>query len=298
MAKTEIKYSGFIAIIGRPNVGKSTLLNRILGKKLSITANKPQTTRHRILGIKNVDETQFIYIDTPGIHLGQKRALNKYMNKTAISAMHDVDVIIFIVELDRWNDEDEFILNKLKKSGKQVILVINKVDRVNNKELLLPMIEKLSNKFSFSDVVPMSALKGSNVSRLEKTIATYLTEGPQFYPDDQITDRSQKFMAAEFIREKITRLLAKEVPYAVSIEIESFEEKNKILHIHAIIWVERKGQKAIIIGESGSQLKKIGQQARIDMEKSFSKKVFLQLWVKVKESWSDDERALRSLGYE
>lgn len=288
---------GYVAIIGRPNVGKSTLLNRILGQKLSITSHKPQTTRHQILGIKTDGDVQAVYVDTPGIHKKTTRAINRYMNRAALQTLEMVDVIGFVVEAMHWTDEDEWILNKLKKLSLPIILIVNKVDEVKPKSELLPYLKTVTEKMDFIDVVPVAALKGDNVKLLEAVIAKYLPENPHMFPDDQLTDRSNRFLASELIREKIMRNVHQEVPYGVAVEIEEFKVEKKILRITALIWLEREGQKAIVIGEKGQQLKRIGQQARIEMERLFDQKVFLQLWVKVKENWSDDDRALKSLGY-
>lgn len=288
---------GFVAIVGRPNVGKSTLMNRLLGQKISITSHKPQTTRHRILGIKSSEHYQAVYVDTPGVHLNAKKAVNRYMNRAATTTLSDVDVVVFVVDSVRWSEEDENVLNRLKNLSVPVILVVNKVDKNKDKESLLPFMDELSQRMSFAEVVPVSALKGTNVEALEKTIPAYLPESPPFFPDDQVTDRSERFMASEIVREKLMRTLGKELPYALAVEIEQFKEEKSLLSIHALIWVERDSQKKIVIGKGGSHLKLVGQQARKDMEKLFGCKVFLQLWVKVKEGWSDDERALKSLGY-
>ncbi len=293
-----ISRCGYVAIIGRPNVGKSTLLNAILGQKISITSHKPQTTRHRILGIKTIGAVQTIYVDTPGMHRQAKQAINRYMNRTALQVLADVDVVGFVVEGTYWTPEDEWILDKLKKITKPVILIVNKVDLVKPKAQLLPHLELLNKKMAFADIIPLSARKGENVPELENLIAKFLPEGPHFFPDDQLTDRNDRFLASEMIREKITRLVHEEVPYAATVEIEEFKEEEKLIRISAVIWLEREGQKAIVIGEGGKQLKDIGRRARLDMEKMFEQKVFLKLWVRVKENWSDDERALRSLGYE
>ena len=289
---------GFVAIIGRPNVGKSTLLNRILGQKISITAHKPQTTRHRVLGIKSNYHAQLIFVDTPGIHAGKKSALNRYMNRAATSSIADVDVILFMVDALKWTAEDEYVLQKLANCKIPVILVINKLDNIKDKEKLLPHMEKLAAQYPFAQFVPVSARNGEGVEVLENTLLELLPESPPFFPLDQVTDRSVRFMAAEFIREKLMRTLGEEVPYALTVEIEKFEELENLIKIHAVIWVSRDSQKGIIIGKQGRQLKSIGEQARKDMERAFDSKVYLQLWVKVKEGWSDDERALRTLGYQ
>lgn len=288
---------GYVAIIGRPNVGKSTLLNRLLGQKISITAHKPQTTRHCILGINNTDAAQIIYVDTPGIHGSAREALNRYMNRAAISSLNDVDVVIFVVEALSWKDQDDFVLGKLSRSNVPVILAVNKVDKIKHKDDLLPYLQQLSSKMSFSAVVPISARTGDSVAALQEEVIQQLPESAPFFPEDQVTDRSERFLAAEFIREKLMRSLGQELPYALAVEIERFEDRDGLKRISANIWVSRPGQKAIIIGKQGSRLKSIGEQARKDMELAFDCKVFLQLWVKVKQGWADDEKALRSLGY-
>lgn len=288
---------GYVAIIGRPNVGKSTLLNQFLGQKISITAHKPQTTRHRVLGIKSSGSAQIIFVDTPGIHVDKKSALNRYMNRAATSSIADVDVVLFMVDELKWVKEDEYVLKKLSQTKAPVILVINKLDNIKNKERLLPHMEKLSAQYPFKQFIPVSARNGDGLDMLENAILELLPESPPFFPLDQVTDRSVRFMAAEFIREKLMRTMGEEVPYALTVEIEKFEELENLIKIHAVIWVSRDSQKGIIIGKQGRQLKSIGEQARKDMEQAFDSKVYLQLWVKVKEGWSDDERALRTLGY-
>lgn len=290
---------GFVAIVGRPNVGKSTLLNHILGQKISITSRKPQTTRHQILGIKTEEEVQIIYVDTPGIHKAGERALNRFMNKTASAALKDVDVVIFVIDRTRWTEEDQMVLEQLQNLDCPVILAVNKVDRLDNKEALLPMLQEMSSKMSFADIVPISAQNGHNVARLEQLVDERMPEGMHHFPEDQVTDRSSRFVAAELVREKLMRQLGDEVPYGVTVEIEQFrqDEVSGTIHIHALILVERDGQKKIVIGDGGSRIKTIGRDARLDMEKMFEAKVMLNLWVKVKQGWADDERALQSLGY-
>ncbi|MDO9371413.1 MAG: GTPase Era [Gammaproteobacteria bacterium] len=290
--------AGYAAIVGRPNVGKSTLLNHLLGQKISITSRRPQTTRHRILGISSGSGFQIMYVDTPGLHHAGSRAINKYMNRAATSAMSDVDVLIFVVEGLYWTEEDDYVLEKLKALKAPVILVINKTDRIPDKKALLPHIQKLSEKMKFAHIIPLSARTGDNQSALVDAVKGLLPEGAALYPEDQITDRSERFMAAEFVREKLMRSTGQEVPYAVTVEIEKFTHQRDVLHIHAVIWVEREGQKAIIIGEKGERLKRIGTQARMEMERMFQSKVFLQLLVRVKEGWSDDARAMARMGYE
>ncbi|MCU7833959.1 MAG: GTPase Era [gamma proteobacterium symbiont of Taylorina sp.] len=289
--------SGYVAIIGRPNVGKSTLLNNILGHHLSITSKKPQTTRHRLLGIKTTATAQTVYIDTPGLHQNQKGAIHRYMNREAMTTLQDVDVIIFVVDRLKITAEDEYAIDLLEKCRQTIILVVNKVDKIKDKELLLPFMEQLSQRLNFAHVLPVSATKGSNVDELEKQIESHLNFSVPYFPEEQITDKSDRFLSAELIREKIMRLLGQEIPYAVAVEVEAFEEDDSIIKISAIIWVERSNQKGIVIGHKGQQLKEIGKQARISMEALYDKKVFVKLWVKVKDGWSDDERALKSLGY-
>ncbi len=294
----EKSHCGYVAIIGRPNVGKSTLLNCILGKKVSITTHKPQTTRSQILGIKSEGANQTVYIDTPGLHEAEQRAMNRYMNRMATSVIPDADAIIFMIEADHWDELDELVLSKLKKTSAPVILVINKMDTLRDKAEVLPFIEKIKEKYAFADIIPLSATQIDNVSALEKEIAQYLPEGPHLFPDDQITDKTIRFQIAELIREKLILATEQEVPYSTTVEIEHYEEKPNLIDISAIIWVEREGQKPIVIGKNGERLKMIGTKSRKDIERLLNQKVFLRLWVKVKEKWTDDERALRSLGYE
>lgn len=289
---------GYIAIVGRPNVGKSTLLNHILGQKLSITSRKPQTTRHKLLGIKTTEDTQYIYVDTPGLHQGQKKAINRYMNRAVTTAIQDVDVVLFMIEKLHWLPEDEVVAQRLADLKTPVILVINKVDTIDDKETLLPHMQKMLERVNVAEIIPVSALNNQNLDRLEDIIRTRLPEDDFFYAEDQITDRSSRFLAAEIIREKITRQLGDELPYQMTVEIEEFTYEGKILHINALILVEREGQKRILIGDKGDRLKKIGQQSREDMQVLFDSKIMLKTWVKVKSGWSDDERALRSLGYD
>jgi len=288
---------GYVALVGRPNVGKSTLMNHLLGQKLSITSRKPQTTRHRIIGIKTTEQAQIVYVDTPGIHQQAKKAMNRFMNRAASSAIDDVHVVVFVVEALKWTDEDEMVLAALKGIAAPVILAVNKVDRLKQKEELLPFLQTLHEKLNFDEVVPISAKSGTNLPQLETEIIRHLEISEPYYPEDQLTDRSSRFLAAEIVREKLMRNLGQELPYATTVEIEKFEELDRLNRIHALIWVERDNQKSIVIGEKGERLKKVGQQARLDMQKLFDKKVHLELWVKVKAGWSDDERALSSLGY-
>lgn len=291
-------HCGYVAIVGRPNVGKSTLLNAILGQKISITSRRPQTTRHRILGIHTIGHSQAVYVDTPGLHLGGKRAMNRYMNRTASSVLDEVDVVVFVVEGLRWTDEDQYVMKLLAAVKIPVILVVNKVDQIADKKALLPHMQVLAAKRDFAAVIPLSAKSKDNVAALEQVVLERLPVSEPFFPEDQLTDKSERFLAAELIREKLTRRLGEELPYALTVQIQEFKDEDELLRISATIWVERPGQKKIVIGKDGTVLKDVGQKARLDMEKLFGHKVFLQLWVKVKEGWADDERALRSLGYE
>ena len=288
---------GFVAIIGRPNVGKSTLLNHILGMKLSITSRKPQTTRHQILGVKTVDNTQTIYVDTPGIHQRRGSAINKYMNRAATSVLNDVDVILFVVQANKWTEEDQAIVERFKTVSCPILLVVNKIDTLSSKKELLPIIEELSTHYDYAEILPVSALSGINVEMLEQKIAPLLPENEYIYPEDQVTDRSMRFLASEIIREKLIRELGQELPYTSTVSIDKYDDAPDIVHIHATIYVESEGQKAIIIGKKGSRLNSFGTKSREDISKMIETKVYLNLWVKVREGWSNDERALRGLGY-
>ena len=301
--------SGFVAIVGRPNVGKSTLMNHLLGQKLSITSRKPQTTRHKIIGIDSRDHMQAVYVDTPGMHKKEVRAINKMMNKAAHSALRDVNLVLFVIDGQKWTQNDELVLEKLVNASMPVILVINKVDTLEDKKAILPLIEQRTKLMQFAEIVPVSALRGSNLDHLRDTIGKYLPFSPPLYAMDQVTDRSERFLASEVIREKIMRQLGEELPYDLTVQIESFKIEEPVInpktgklkaactYIDATIFVERQGQKAIVIGDKGKKLKQIGMDARADMEKMFEQKIMLTLWVKVKGGWSDDERALKSLGY-
>ena len=291
-------YCGFIAIVGRPNVGKSTLLNKILGQKISITSRKAQTTRHRIVGIHTEGAYQAVYVDTPGLHIEEKRAINRLMNRAASSAIGDVDLIIFVVDGTHWNADDEMVLNKLRQAKSPVVLAINKIDNVKNKDELLPFITELSGKFDFAEIIPISAQRGNNVHKLQEIVRKSLKQGIHHFPEDYVTDRSQRFMASEIIREKLMRFMGDELPYSVTVEIEQFKVNERgTYEINGLILVEREGQKKMVIGHGGQKIKTIGTEARADMERLFDNKVHLELWVKVKSGWADDERALRSLGY-
>ena len=298
MTENQKTYCGFIAIVGRPNVGKSTLLNKILGQKISITSRKAQTTRHRIVGIHTEGAYQAIYVDTPGLHIEEKRAINRLMNRAASSAIGDVDLIIFVVEGTKWTEDDEMVLNKLRAAKAPVVLAINKIDNVKEKDELLPHITELSQKFDFVEILPISAHRGKNVHILQKIVRDSLREGVHHFPEEYVTDRSQRFMASEIIREKLMRFTGEELPYSVTVEIEQFKVNERgVYEINGLILVEREGQKKMVIGAKGQKIKTIGIEARADMKRLFDAQVHLELWVKVKSGWADDERALRSLGY-
>lgn len=292
------QYFGFVAIIGRPNVGKSTLMNHILGQKVSITSRRPQTTRNRVVGIDTDGAYQTVYVDTPGLHREEKRAINRLMNRAAESALGDVELILLVVDATLWTDDDEMVFSKIEDSRLPVVLVINKIDKVKNKQTLLPLIERLSARREFKEIIPVSAIKGTSLDTLKQIVRDSLPEGIHCFPDDSITDRSSRFMASEIIREKIMRQMGDELPYSVTVEIEEFKEDgSNHMSISAAILVERSGQKKMVIGAGGARIKKVGTDARIDMEKLFGAKIFLSLFVKVKAGWADDERALKSLGY-
>ena len=296
---TDKQHCGFIAIVGRPNVGKSTLLNRLVGQKLSITSRKPQTTRHRIMGVDTRDGYQAVYIDTPGLHIEEKRVINRLMNRAASSSLTDVELVLFLVDGTMWTADDEMVLNKLIKNGLPTVLLINKVDNIKEKHELFPHLEALAEKMPFVDVVPISAKKGTNIDTVEKIVRQHLPESVYYFPEEYVTDRSQRFMASEIIREKLMRFTGEELPYSVTVEIERFDfnPDTNGFDINGLILVERNGQKKMVIGKGGDKIKVIGREARLDMEKLFERKVYLELWVKVKSGWADDERALRSLGY-
>ena len=288
---------GYVALIGRPNVGKSTLMNHLLGQKISITSRKPQTTRHQILGIKTTDLGQAIFVDTPGMHDGEQRALNRYLNRTADTSLLGVDLVVWLIDSLEWHAYDDVIVKKLHRAGVPVILAVNKVDRVKDKQTMLPFFAEAGKKYPFEEIIPVSALKGDNLEQLEQILMKRLPSSALIYPEDQITDRSERFLTAEIIREKLIRRLGQELPHALTVEIERYEEKPAITLIYAIVWVERDTQKNIVIGKQGALLKSIGTDARQDIEVLIDKKVYLQLWVKVKKGWANNERALNSLGF-
>ncbi|MCL1141428.1 GTPase Era [Shewanella gaetbuli] len=299
-AQYEVTYCGMVAIVGRPNVGKSTLLNKLLGQKVSITSKKPQTTRHRILGIHTDEAKQIVFIDTPGLHIEEKRAINRLMNRAAASSLADVSMVIFVVDGMNWTADDEMVLQKLqyRNDDRKIVLAINKVDNIKDKEALFPYLNELGQKFDFDEILPISASKGTNVQRILDMAQTSLPEAPFYFPEDYVTDRSQRFMASEIVREKLMRFLGDELPYDCTVEIEQFKMmENGVYQINALILVERDGQKRMVIGNKGERIRTIATQSRLDMETLFDNKVFLEIWVKVKSGWADDERALRSLGY-
>lgn len=288
---------GLVALVGRPNVGKSTLLNHLIGQKISITSRKPQTTRHVLLGIKTENQVQAVYVDTPGIQRSERGALGRYMNREAIGALAGVDVVACLVDRLVLNEADELVISHAFEASEQVICVINKIDRLTDKKRLLPFIDQISRRYQFADIVPISALKGTNLDRLEQRILETLPLAPHLFPEDQITDRSERFLVAEIIREKLTRRLGKELPYQCTVVIESYEEGAQMLDIDAVVYVERETQKGIVIGKGGARLKSIGQDARHDIESMVGRKVMLNLWVKVKAGWSSSARTLGSFGY-
>jgi GTP-binding protein Era len=291
--------AGFVALVGRPNVGKSTLLNALIERKLSIVTPRPQTTRHRIVGLLNRPDFQIALVDTPGLHAGQRRMLNVMMNRTAAASLADADLVAFVVEALRFTDEDQRVLARIRESGRPAVLVVNKADRAQPRERLLPFIAELAARFPFVEVVPLSALKHDNVSALPLALAKHLPESPPLFPPEQVTDRSDRFRAAEIIREKLTLRLQQELPYGITVEIENIADTpDGRVAIDAVIWVEREGQKAIVIGENGARLKEVGKSARLELNRLFGRRTHLELWVKVKDNWADNANALRSFGYD
>ncbi len=289
--------SGYTALVGRPNVGKSTLLNRLLGQKMAITSHKPQTTRHRILGVKTSDAGQVVYIDTPGIHRRGEKAMNRYLNRTAHTALLDVDLVLFVCQALVWNEEDRQVLESIKAANIPCVAVVNKVDTVQPKEKLLPYLAELGARHDFLEVIPASARDGSNVEALDRLVLQQMPEGGLIYPEDQITDRSERFFAAELLREQLIRRYHKELPYAVTVEIEQFEEQPERYVIGAVIWVERENQRRILLGKQGAAMKEAASAARKQMAEFFDTRVHLDVWIKVKKSWSSDEASLAKLGY-
>ncbi|HWU52367.1 MAG TPA: GTPase Era [Tahibacter sp.] len=290
---------GLVALIGRPNVGKSTLQNSLVGFRVSIVSPKPQTTRHRILGIATRPGAQMLFVDTPGMHADAKRAINRQLNRAARGAIDEVDVLVHVVEAGRWNDEDERVWQALKKAGKPVLLAVNKIDTLKSRDALLPFIATATQGRDYAAVLLVSARRADGLKELEREIVARLPLAPPVYGDDEITDRSERFLAAELVREQLMRQLGQELPYSCTVEIEQFgEREDGVAEIGAVIWVERAGQKAIVIGAAGARLKEVGTAARLAMERLFERRVFLKLWVRVRENWSDDEAALKRFGYE
>lgn len=298
MIENKKTHCGYIGIIGRPNVGKSTLLNSLLEKKLVITSKKAQTTRHNILGIKTKPDCQYIYIDTPGYRQETDKALHRYLNRTASQTIFEADVIVWVIDATRWTKDDDAVLKLIKRAECPVILALNKIDLVKPKQALLPLIEKYKSYYSFVSIVPITALKEFGIEDLENELCQQLPEMPFAYDEGQLTNRDERFVISEIVREKIMRFLGQEVPYSVAVEIEQFKDEEKICHIHALLWVEREGQKAIVIGNKGENLKRIGQQARLNIETFLDKKVMLKLWVKVKDNWADSDKYLKQFGYD
>ncbi len=291
--------SGFAALVGRPNVGKSTLLNALVGQKLSIVTPRPQTTRHRILGIVNLPQAQIAFIDTPGLHRGKGRALNRAMNRAAARALEDADLCVLVVEALRWSREDGFVLDRIVKSGRPVLAVVNKVDGVHPKEKLLPYLAELGARHPFLEIVPISALKRDNLEPLKEAIARHLPVAPPMFPPEEVTDRGERFRIAETLREKLTMELDQEVPYGIAVEVERMAEGEAgQVEVDATIWVDREGQKPIVIGAKGERLKRIGRAARLELNRTLGRRFHLRLWVKVREHWTDNARSLRQLGLE
>lgn len=290
--------AGFVAVVGRPNVGKSTLINRIVGRKVSIVTPKAQTTRHRILGILTGDAAQVLFVDTPGLHRDVPKAMNRMMNRTAVNALADADVVLLVAEAGRWTDEDESVLRKIAASGKPSVAVLNKVDRVRPKKALLAFIADLAARHEFSEIVPLSARTGDNLEALLRVLPPLLPESPPLYPGDAVSDRSDAFRAAEVIREKLTLELRHELPYGLTVQLERFAQEERGVAIEAVVWVERESQKGIVVGKGGAVLKKIGRQARLELKREYGQPVHLELWVKVRENWADSDKDLARFGYE
>jgi GTPase len=297
MSEAEFR-SGFAALVGRPNVGKSTLLNTLVGQKLSIVTPRPQTTRHRIVGISNLPGAQIAFVDTPGLHQHGHRALNRAMNRTAATSLSDADVLVFVVEALKWTTEDALVLERVVTAGLPTVLAVNKVDRVHPRERLLPYLAELGQRHTFNALIPLSALKQSNIEGLRSTIAAALPVSPAMYAEGDLTDRSLEFRIAEMIREKLTLELNQEVPYGIAVEVEQLAEQDGQLTVEAAIWVDREGQKPIVIGARGERLKRVGRSARLALNAALGRRLHLNLWVKIRENWADNARALKQLGVE
>jgi GTP-binding protein Era len=289
---------GYVAVIGRPNVGKSTLINAIIGHKISIVTPKPQTTRHRILAVDSRPDRQIVFVDTPGLHRKARKAMNRMMNRTAVNALIDADVVLFMTEANRWTVEDQDVLKRLQSTSQPVVALLNKTDKVHPKEMLLQALAEMSARYDFAEVMPISAKQGGNLDRLMQILPGYLPESEPLFPEDMITDRSKSFRAAEIVREKLTLNLRREVPYGITVQIERYTEDEAGIEIHALIWVERDSQKGIVVGKDGSVLKKVGRAARVELKAELGVPVHLELWVKVKDNWADSEQDLLRLGYE
>jgi len=289
---------GYAALVGRPNVGKSTLLNALMGEKVSIVTPKPQTTRHRILGIDSRDGFQIVFVDTPGLHKSGGKAINRAMNRAAISSLADADVVILVIESLRWTDGDQHVLDLCNEGGAPLIAAVNKTDMVRPKEQLLPYLESLAKRARFEEIIPVSATRGTNVENLRTAVRNYLPEGPPYFPEAMRSDRDDRFRVGEVIREKLMLRLREEIPYGLAVDIERLEMSPRLLRVGAAIWVERPSQKGIVIGKGGAQLKACGQAARLELEERYHRKVHLDLWVRVRRKWSDSDRALQDLGME
>ena len=295
---TEHDYrSGFVTVVGRPNVGKSTLINRILGRKLSITSNRPQTTRHRILGIATSAASQIVFVDTPGMHTGHTRALNRYMNRVASRALTGVDLAVMVVEASGWMPDDDHVIERIAAERVPVALVLNKIDRIKRREAMLPMLADASRRYEFAAMVPVCARTGENLDRLRAVVEMLMPAAPPMFPEEQLTDRSDAFLVAEIVREKLIRRLGQELPHRLTVEVERFARQERHTLVNVLVWVERKQHKAIVIGKGGERLKDAGSAARLDVGRLLGRPVHLEIWVKVREGWSDDERALRGLGF-
>jgi len=289
---------GYVAVVGRPNVGKSTLVNALVGTRVSIVTAKPQTTRHRVLGVMSTASAQVVFVDTPGLHRTSRKAMNRMMNRTALSALADADLVLFVTEAARWVDEDEDVLSTVGRYDAPVVAVLNKVDTVHPKPVLLGALEAMAARYAFADLVPVSATRGNNLDALRKVVLPFLPESPALFPEHMRTDRSPAFHAAEAIREKLMLMLHQELPYGVSVQVDRYDSSGEQVAIDAVIWVERESQKGIVVGKGGRQLKHVGQAARLDLREQLGRPVHLELWVKVRENWADSESELLALGFD